>query len=137
MASPAAHAVSLGVAQRIAGNILHEVIYVVLASRGTASSRVQVLWPVTVEGYRLDSATTRLGGLALSMFIDPSKPPQVFPLLQAKAKETERFCRALAFVLPQFHDQADQCHRHISRVLALLSEFYVTVARGDPCTTRH
>ena len=36
--------------------------------------------------------------------------------MKAKAKKTEWFCRALTFVLPQ--DQADQCHRHISKVLA-------------------
>ena len=73
----------------------------------------------------------------MSMFTDPSRPHQVFPLLKAKAKETEWFCRALTFVLPQFSGQADQCHRHISRVLALLLEFYVAVARGVPSTTRH
>ena len=70
-----------------------------------------------VEGYRLESATTRLGGLTVSMFTDPSRLHQVSPVLKAKAKETEWF-----IVLPQFGDQADQCHRHISRVLALLLE---------------
>ena len=59
---PVLHTVSLGVAQHIAGNILHEIIYVVLADRGTVKSKLQDLWPVMVEGYRLDSATTRLGG---------------------------------------------------------------------------
>ena len=54
----------------------------------------------------------------------------MFPLLKAKAKETEWLCRALAFVLPQFNDQAHQCHKHISRVLALLLEFYVTALRS-------
>ena len=39
MVSPVVHTVSLGVAQHIAGNILHEVIYVVLADRGTVKSR--------------------------------------------------------------------------------------------------
>ena len=73
----------------------------------------------------------------MSMFAAPSRPHQVFPLLKAKAKETEWLCRALTFVLPQFSDQADQCHWHISRELALLLEFYVTVARGGPSTTRH
>ena len=56
----------------------------------------------------------------MSMFTDPSRPHQVFPLLKAKAKETEWLCRALTFVLPQFSGQADQCHRHISRVLVAL-----------------
>ena len=65
----------------------------------------------------MDSATTRLGGLTLSMFTDPSRPHQVFPLLKAKAKETEWLCRALATVWPQFNDEANQCHRRISRVL--------------------
>ena len=101
------HRVSLGVAQHIAGNILHEIIYVVLANRGTVNSRVQDLWPLIVEAYRLGSATTRLGGLKGS-----SRLHQVFPQLKAKAKETEWFCRALTFVLPQFNGQADQCHRH-------------------------
>ena len=85
----------------------------------------------------MDSAATRLGGLTRSMIKSPSRPHQVFPRLKAKAKETEWFCRALTFVLPQFSGQADQCHRHISKVLALLLEFYVTVARGGPSTTRH
>ena len=128
---------SLGVAQHIAGNILHEIIYVVLADRGTVKSKLQDLWPAIVEGYRLGSATTRLGGLTLSMCTASSRPHQVFPLLKAKAKETEWFCRALTFVLPLFSGQADQCHTRISRVLALLVEFYVTVARGVPSTTRH
>ena len=65
----------------------------------------------------------------MSMFTDPSRPHQVFPLLKAKAKETEWLCRALTFVLPQLSGQADQCHRHISRVLALLLEFYVSAGR--------
>ena len=76
-------------------------------------SRVQDLWPVIVEAYRLGNATTRLGSLTLSMLTDPSRPRQVFPLLKATAKETEWFCRALTFVLPHF---SDLCHRHISRV---------------------
>ena len=84
--------VSLGVAQHIAGNILHEIIYVVLADRGIVKSKLQDLWSVIVEGYRLDSATTRLGGLTLSMFKASSRPHQVFPLLKANAKETEWFC---------------------------------------------
>ena len=71
------------------------------------------------------------------MVTDPSRLHQVSPLLKAKGKETEWFCRALTFVLPQFSGQADQRHKHISRVLALLLEFYVTVAGGVPCTTRH
>ena len=93
------HAV-LRVAQHIVGNILREIFYVVLADRGTVKGRVQDVWPVTVEGDWLDSAPTGLGGLTLSMFKDPSKSHLVFPLLKAKAKETEWLCRALAFVLP-------------------------------------
>ena len=131
LGSPVVHAVSLGVAQHIAGNIFHEIFSMwVLADRGTVKGRVQDLWPVTVEGYRLDSATTGLGGLTLSMLQGPSRPHQVFQLLNGKAKETEWLCRALAFVVPQFNDQAHQCHRHISRVLALLLEFYVTALRS-------
>ena len=124
------HTVSLGVAQHIAANILYEIIYVVLANRGTVKSRVQDLWPLIVEAYRLDSATARLGGLTLSMFTDPSRPHQVFPLLKAKAKETEWLCRALATVWTHFNDEANQCHRHISLVLALLLGFYGIAARG-------
>ena len=48
---------SLGVAQHIAGNILCEVIGVVLVNRGTVNSGLQYLWPLIVEAYRLDSAT--------------------------------------------------------------------------------
>ena len=69
---------SLGVAQHIAGNILHEIIYVLLAHRGTLKSSVQDLWPLIVEAYRVDSARARLGGLTVSMSTDPSRPRQVF-----------------------------------------------------------
>ena len=101
LGSPVVHAVSLGVAQHIAGNIFHEIFSMwVLAGRGTVKGRVQDLCPVTVEGYRSDSATIGLGGLTLSMFKGPSRPHQVFQLLNGKAKETECLCRALAFVLP-------------------------------------
>ena len=48
--------------------------------------RVQDRWPLTVEAYRLDSARTRLGGLTVSMFRDPSRPRQVLPLLKATAR---------------------------------------------------
>ena len=133
MVSPVAHTVSLGVAQHIAGNMVHELFYVVLADRGTVKGRVQDLWPGIVEGYRLDSATTRLGGLTLFMRTASSRPHQVFPRVKAKAKETEWLCRALICVLPQLSNQADQCHKHISKVLALL----FTVARGVPSTTSH
>ena len=47
---------SLGVAQHIAGNIFHEIIYVVLVDRGIVKCKLQDLWPVIVEGYRLDTA---------------------------------------------------------------------------------
>ena len=87
-------------AQHIAGNVFHDIFYLVLADRGAVKGRVQDLWPLTVEGYRLDSATARLGSLTLSMFKDPSRPHLVFPLLKAKAKEVVWLCRALAFVLP-------------------------------------
>ena len=66
-------------------------------------SRAQDLWLVIAEAYRLGNAAARRGGLALSMFTDPSRPHQVFPLLKAKAKETEWFCRALTFVWPLFN----------------------------------
>ena len=51
------HTVSLGVAQHIAGNILREIVYVLLARRGPVKSRVEGLWPLTLEAYRLDTAT--------------------------------------------------------------------------------
>jgi hypothetical protein len=50
--------------------------------------------PAVAAGY------PKVRGNTLSMFTDPSRPHQVFPLLKAKAKETEWLCRALAFVLP-------------------------------------
>ena len=92
----------------VAGNVLHEIIDVVLhPAEALRKAGVQDVWPLIVEAYRLGSATTRLGGLKGS-----SRLHQVFPQLKAKAKETEWFCRALTFVLPQFNGQADQCHRH-------------------------
>ena len=71
------HTVSLGVVQHTASNILYEIIYAVLASRGTVKSRVQDLWPLILEAYRLGNAAARLEGLTVSMLTDPSRPRQV------------------------------------------------------------
>ena len=112
-----------------AGNILHEIIYVVFANRGTVNSRVQDLWPLIVEAYRLGSAAARLGGLKGS-----SRLHQVFPQLKAKATETKWFCRALTFVLPPFNGQADQCHRHTLYASAARRVVFHAPEAIDHCT---
>ena len=118
------HCVSLGVAQHIAGNVLYEMIYVIMDKGTKVDTRIAEIWSLVQEAYRLDNATTRLGTLTKSMFVDKDAPHKHYPMLKSKAKETEWFCRALAYVWPQFCDQANPVHRHTSRTLRLVLDLY-------------
>ena len=113
------HCVSLGVAQHTAGNVLYEMVYVIMEQATQVDTRIAKIWSLVQEAHRLDNATTRLGTLTKSMFLDKDAPHKHYPMLKCKAKEAQWFCRALAFVWPQYCDQANPVHRHISMTLRL------------------
>jgi hypothetical protein len=58
------------------------------------------------------------------MFVDKDAPNKHYPMLKCKAKEAECFCRAVAFVWPQYCDQANPVHRHISETSRLVLNLY-------------
>ena len=118
------HWVYFGVALHIAGNVLYEMDYVIMDQATKVDTRVAEIWSLVPEAYRLDNATTRLATLTKSMFVDKKAPHRHFPMLRCKAKEAEWFCRALAFVWPQYCDQANPVHKHISETLRLVLNLY-------------
>ena len=68
------HCVSSGVAQRIAGNVLYEMVYVIMYHTTRVGARLAEIWSLVQEANRLDNATTRLGTLTKSMFVDKDAP---------------------------------------------------------------
>ena len=64
------HCVSLGVAHRIAGNVLYEFVYVIMDQTTKVGARIVEIWSLVQEATRLDNATTRLGTLTRYMFVD-------------------------------------------------------------------
>jgi len=87
-------------------------------------ARVAEIWSLVQEANRLDNATTCLGTLTKSMLVDKNAPHRHDPMLRCKAKEAEWFCRALAFVWPQYCDQTNPVHRHISQTLRLVLSLF-------------
>ena len=92
------HRVSLGVAQHIAGNVIYEIVYVIMDQTTKVGARSAEVWSLAQEANRLDNATTRVGTLTKYMFVDKDAPHRHYPMLRCKAKEAEWFCRALDFV---------------------------------------
>lgn len=118
------HIISLGVAQHIAGNVLFELVWYCLAKVGTLKQRLRDVWYGITEYYRSHAGCTEVSKLTLSMFTDPARPHQAYPLCTTKAKETEYLCRALATIWPQYMDEDMEAHMHINRTLQLLLEVY-------------
>ena len=80
------HCVSLGVAQHIAGNVLYEMVYVIMGQTTKVGARIAEIWSLVQEANKLDNATTRLGTLTKSMFVDKDAPHRHYPILKCKAK---------------------------------------------------
>ena len=57
------HRVSLGVAQHIAGNVLYEMMYVIMDQTTKVGARIAEIWSLVQEANKLDNATSRLGAL--------------------------------------------------------------------------
>ena len=77
--------VSLGVAQHIAGNVLYELVYVIMGQTTKVGTRIVEIWLLVQEANKLDNATTRLGTLPKSMFVDKDAPHKHYPMLGCKA----------------------------------------------------
>jgi hypothetical protein len=119
--------VYLGVAQHIAGKVLYEIVYVIMDQTTKVGARIAEIWSLVQAANRLDNATTRLGTLTKSMSADKDAPHKHYPMLRCKAKEEERLffcCKALAFVWPQYCDQTNPVHNHISQTLRLVLNLY-------------
>ena len=118
------HCVFFGVAQHIAGNVLYEIVHVIMDQPTQVGARIAEIWSLVQEANRLDNATTRIGTLTKYVFVDKDAPHRHYPMLRCKAKEAEWFCKALAFVWPQYCDQTNPVHRHISQTLRLVLRLY-------------
>jgi hypothetical protein len=86
----------LGVAQHTEGNVLRELVFVIMDKTTMVKDRIAEIWSLVQEAYRLGNATARLGTLKQSMFVDKGAPHKNYPVLKSKAKEAEWFCRAMA-----------------------------------------
>ena len=106
------HVLSLGVAQHIGGNVLHELVWRVL--KGTQKAKLAEIWECIKEYYKVRPRATGVGRLTLSMFVDKDAPHQSYPTRTAKAKETVRLCRALATAWVQYMDEDNEQHMHIN-----------------------
>ena len=55
------HCVPLGMAQHIAGNVLYEIVYVVMEQKTPVGARIAEIWSLVQAANRLDDAIPRLG----------------------------------------------------------------------------
>ena len=80
------HCVYLGVAQHILGNVLYEMVYATMDQATYVGTRIAEISPLAQEANRLDHATTRIGTLTKSMFLDKDAPHRHYPMLRCKAE---------------------------------------------------
>jgi hypothetical protein len=118
------HCVALGVAQHMVGHALYEIVYVIMDQTTKVGARIAEIWSLVKEANKLDNATTRLGTLTKYMLVDKEAPPKHYPMLRCNAKRGKVVCRALAFVWPQYCDQTNPVHKHISQTLGLVLDLY-------------
>ena len=99
-------------------------MYVIMDHTTNVGARIAEIWSLVQEANRLDNATTRLGTLTKSMLVDNDAPHRHYPMLRCKAEEAEWLCRALAFVWPQYCNQTNPVHGHISQIWRLVLSLY-------------
>ena len=82
--------------KHIAGNVLYEMVYVIMDQATKVGARIAEFWALVQEANKLDDATTRIGTLTKSMFVETGAPHKHYPMLRCNAKDAEWFCKALA-----------------------------------------
>eukprot|EP00969_Alexandrium_andersonii_P338140 14943691-Alexandrium_andersonii.AAC.1 len=91
------HTIDLGILQHLCGSILWRLTYEGNL-QGTARQRLLQIWGRLRELYISQRVDTRMANLTLSMFTDPDRPRQAFPMLSAHAAETRALFPLLAQV---------------------------------------
>ena len=96
-----------GFCSHLCGSILHHFLY--HEGKGkqklSPSDRPAMLFVEVQAVYNRSSAPTRLTNLKLGMVVDPKKPHQNFPKLEANGAETKHFCKAFLPILKEMVDK--------------------------------
>ena len=86
-----------GFCSHLCGSILHHFLY--HEGKGkqklSPSDRPAMLFVEVQAIYKRNNAPTRLTNLKLGMVVDPKKPHQNFPKLEADGAETKHFCKGI------------------------------------------
>jgi hypothetical protein len=126
------HVMSLGVAQHIAGSVLHALCWRTM--RGSPIENLARVWEAIQDFYNVHNVTTQLTKLTLSMFCDPKAPHSQFAVAKTKGKETEYLCLALEHVWAEQSDPTDAHDISVAAVLrsaAAVYELARTPAEGS------
>ena len=111
---------SRGVANHLAGSLIHYVIYFDWPKRQklSANQKLQTLFGRIKELYSEANVSARLTNLRVSMICDTTELFKVFPCLEAKAAETKHFLPCLEAVLKELLDPAED-PIHITMIEAI------------------
>ena len=118
-----------GFCSHLCGSILHHFLY--HEGKGkqklSPSDRPAMLFVEVQAIYKRNSAPTRLTNLKLGMVVDPKKPHQNFPKLEADGAETKHFCKAFLPIPKEMVDKTrvEECQMlEALESLCLLIDLY-------------
>ena len=132
------HVLSLGVAQHIAGSVLHTLCWETLSGR--PANNLQRVWDGIQDFYIAHNVTTQLSKLTFSMFCDANAPHSRFAMATTKGKETEYLCLALEHVWAEQCDPTSAHDISVATVLGSVAAIYNlarTPAQGSVCQLDH
>ena len=124
----AMHILDLGVNHHCLGNTLFYLCYMgrYLGAALTSQQRLDRLWTKIERQYSDRDTSSRLGGLSLSMFTDPSRPHQAHPCLSSrvKAAASRHLVPILASMFDDVRDPMSEEDGHIASMLKALALAY-------------
>ena len=122
------HIMDLGITHHCLGNTLFLMCWRdrYFGAGLSAGDRLKLVWDRIEAQYEHRQTTSRMGALSLTMFTDPDRPHQKYPVLssRAKAAESRHLVPVLASIFDDVCDIGREEDRRISAMLNGLARAY-------------
>ena len=124
------HTLEFGPTAHIIGNVLWHFAFTDILAGESAEKRMDTLWGLVCERYRMRKQKITIDRLVLASFCDPTKPNADFPLFKSKAAEAKHLLPILADIWRERARPSDY-EQHMVRVLDHLKQVYASLAYKD------
>ena len=118
------HALDLGDALHVAGNVLFHMCYSDMILANNPVGACEWIWKEVSRIYKAEKTPSRFSYLDLSFFTNPEKPMERAPLLKGHAAETRHLIPVLDKIFKVKHRPANRYESLISKMLSSLTMIY-------------